>query len=214
MPKLGFTKQSEPILRGGVIETAQAPARTLAELREQVKDLVTKYGHERREEPFQLANAGLSHDYIDGKRAVAKGSRYELVAEAVTALAAERGVEFNAVGGMTMGADPIAVAVAVRTDAWWFSVRKEAKKHGKQKRIEGTELTADMKVLLVDDVITTGESTLSALDAVEAAGASVVLVTTLVDRSDMAGEALGRRGVAYEPLLTYASLGIDPVSRS
>ncbi len=171
-----------------------------------------KYGHERREEPFQLANAGLSHDYIDGKRAVAKGSRYELVAEAVAALAAERGVEFDAVGGMTMGADPIAVAVAVRTDTWWFSVRKEAKKHGKQKRIEGTELTADMKVLLVDDVITTGGSTLSALDAVEAAGASVVLVTTLVDRSDMAGEALGRRGVAYEPLLTYASLGIDPVS--
>ncbi|MBW3591946.1 MAG: hypothetical protein KY393_08915, partial [Actinobacteria bacterium] len=132
-----------------------------------------KYGHERREEPFQLANAGLSHDYIDGKRAIAKGSRYELVAEAVAALAAERGVEFDAVGGMTMGADPIAVAVAVRTDTWWFSVRKEVKKHGKQKRIEGTELTADMKVLLVDDVITTGGSTLSALDAVEAAGDDV-----------------------------------------
>ncbi|MEX2588451.1 MAG: orotate phosphoribosyltransferase [Actinomycetota bacterium] len=173
-----------------------------------------KFGHEWREEPFQLANAGLSHDYIDGKRAIAKGSRYQLVAEAIVAMAAERGVEFDAVGGMTMGADPIAVAVAVRTDAWWFSVRKEAKKHGKLKRIEGAELTEDTRVLLVDDVITTGGSTLSALDAVEEAGASVVLVTTLVDRSDMAGKALEARGVNYEPLLTYSSLGIEPVASS
>lgn len=172
-----------------------------------------RYGHEWREEPFQLANAGLSHDYIDGKRAIAKGSRYELVAEALVALTQQAGVEFDAVGGMTMGADPIAVAVAVRTDAWWFSVRKVAKKHGKQKRIEGTELTGDMRVLLVDDVITTGGSTLTALEAVQETGASVVFVTTLVDRSDMAGAALKSRGVAYEPLLNYQSLGIDPVSR-
>lgn len=170
-----------------------------------------KFGHEWREEPFQLANAGLSHDYIDGKRAIAKGSRYELVAEALVALTKQAGVEFDAVGGMTMGADPIAVAVAIRTDTWWFSVRKVAKAHGKQKRIEGTELTGDMRVLLVDDVITTGGSTLKALDTVQEAGASVVFVTTLVDRSDMAGDALRDRGVSYEPLLNYAGLGIEPV---
>lgn len=170
-----------------------------------------KYGHEWRDEPFQLANAGLSHDYIDGKRAIARGSRYRLVAQAIVALAAEHGVEFDAVGGMTMGADPIAVAVAMQTDTWWFSVRKEAKKHGRQKRIEGTELAPGHRVLLVDDVITTGGSTLKALDAVEEAGATVVLATTLVDRSEMAGSALEARGVRYEPLLNYASLGIDPV---
>lgn len=192
-------------------QPADGPRPDLAELRRQITTLIRKYGHERREQPFKLSSAGWSHDYIDGKKAIANGSHLRVVAQAIAELAAARGVMFEAVGGMTMGADSIAVAVALHLDVDWFSVRKESKRHGKQKRIEGCELAAGSRVLLVDDVVTSGRSILQALDVVEEAGANVVLATTLIDRGEMARAALRSRDVAYEPLLTYRDLGIEPV---
>ena len=192
----------------------RSPAMTAsaAELRTQVLDVVRRLGYVRREEAFQLSSGGWSHDYVDGKRALAGGAELRLAAEAVVATAAERGVAFDAVGGLTMGADPLSHAVAVVSGARWFSVRKEAKGHGRQRAVEGAELGAGVSVLLVEDVVTTGRSLLQALDAVEATGAGVVLAVTLLDRGEVARRTLADRGVAYAPLATYADLGIEPVA--
>ncbi|HWC10252.1 MAG TPA: hypothetical protein VG455_03425, partial [Acidimicrobiales bacterium] len=84
-----------------------------AELRREVLEVVRRLGYVRRDQAFQLSSGGWSHDYVDGKRALAGGAELRLAAEAVVATAAERGVAFDAVGGLTMGADPLAHAVAV-----------------------------------------------------------------------------------------------------
>lgn len=192
--------------------TRSVSARSLHQLRSELARVILDHGYERREEPFQLSSGGTSHDYIDAKRAIAKGSRFGLVAEAIQALAASHGVSFDAAGGMTMGADPIGVAVAMLMDVEWFSVRKTAKGHGRQRRIEGKEFSPGTTVLLVDDVITSGRSILDALDVLQQeAQARVVLATTLVDRGDDGRQAFAGRGVLYEPLLTYRDLGIEPV---
>ncbi len=185
--------------------------RPLPELRAEMAQVILDFGYERREQPFQLSSGGTSHDYIDAKRAIAKGSRFGLVAEAIAALARSHQVDFEAAGGMTMGADPIGVAVAMLTDTEWFSVRKASKGHGRQRRIEGKEFGPGVRVLLVDDVITSGRSILDALDALKEVDANVVMATTLVDRGNVARGAFVERGVLYEPLLTYKDLGIDPV---
>lgn len=183
----------------------------LGDLRSRLADLIRSRGYEYRAEPFHLSRAGLSHDYVDGKRAIAKGEYLELVAEAISELARARKVTFEAVGGLTLGADPIAVAVAIRNNAYWFSVRKEEKTHGMRKRIEGAELAPGTTVLLVDDVVTSGGSIIDALDALESVQANVVLTTTLIDRGNMARKALASRRLAYEPLLTFADIGINAV---
>jgi orotate phosphoribosyltransferase len=179
--------------------------------RARILELVRARGYVRREEPFQLSSGAWSHDYIDGKKAVGQGSDLAEVAAAIIDLAKEAGADFDAVGGLTMGADPFAHAVAVISGKRWFSVRKEQKAHGKQQLIEGAGVAPGEQVLLVDDVISTGASLLQALDAVEAAGASVVLATCLVDRGDAVSKALAGRGIDFRPLLTYRDLGIDPV---
>ena len=193
------------------MDSPEPAARRLAELRRQVAGMILKYGHQYSEEPFKLTSGGSSHDYIDAKLAIAQGSRLKIVGEAFKELAAVGNVAFDAVGGLTMGADPVALAVAVASDSAWFTVRKQAKEHGRGRRIEGAELTADSAVFLVDDVITSGRSILEALDALDAAGAKVVLASTLVDRGDAARKSLEHRGVNYEPLLTYSDLNIAPV---
>lgn len=191
--------------------SAEGTSVRLQELRRELTGLVKSYGHERREEPFKLSSAGWSHDYVDGKRAIAQGARLRLVGEAVVELARSLEIEFDAVGGMTMGADPIALAAAIAGDAQWFSVRKEAKKHGKQKRVEGAELAPGARVVLMEDVTTTGRSILDAMGALQEAGAVVVLATVLVDRGELTKPQFDERGIRFEPLLTYKDLEIDPV---
>ena len=132
-------------------------------------DLIRTRGYERREEPFKLASGQLSHDYIDGKFAVDTGERLAIVSRAVADLAAGHGIEFDAVGGLTMGADPLAHGVAMVTGKAWFSVRKEQKQRGREQWIEGTRLEPGTRVLLVDDVISTGGSTEMAFERVTAA---------------------------------------------
>ena len=114
-------------------------------------DLIRTRGHERRDEPFKLASGQLSHDYIDGKYAVDTGERLAIVSRAVAELAAASGIEFDAVGGLTMGADPLSHGVAMVTGKAWFSVRKEQKQRGREQWVEGTRLEPGTRVLLVDD---------------------------------------------------------------
>jgi orotate phosphoribosyltransferase len=179
--------------------------------RDDIVELVKSRGYEFREEQYELSSGELSHDYIDGKRAMSTPGAGRVVADAVLDLVSELGIEFDAIGGLTLGADSIAYAVYWASDKPWFIVRKEAKGHGKQRRIEGAELAAGTRVILVDDIVTTGKSILQGLDALEEVGADVVLAVTLVDRGEAARSALEARGVRYEPLATYRDLGIDPV---
>ena len=174
-------------------------------------DLIRTRGYEHRDEPFRLASGQLSHDYIDGKYAVDTGERLEIVSRAVADLAALNGIEFDAVGGLTMGADPLAHGVALVTGKAWFSVRKEQKQRGREQWIEGTRLAPGDRVLLVDDVISTGGSTAQAFDRVTAIGAVVTGVIPMVDRGDVAAKLFAGRGVPFAALVTYRDLGIEPV---
>lgn len=163
------------------------------------------------DEPVTLASGAMSRDFIDAKRALARGSDLTVACRAIIAAADERGIAFDAVGGMTMGADMFAHGVAMLADCGWFVVRKAPKDRGTRQQVEGSALGAGSRVLMVEDTITTGGSTLTALEVVRATGAEVVMVTALVDRGDAAAVAFADAGVTYAPLLTYRDVGIDPV---
>jgi orotate phosphoribosyltransferase len=174
-------------------------------------DLIRTRGYEHREEPFRLASGQLSHDYIDGKFAIDTGERLTIVSRAVAELAARTGIEFDAVGGLTMGADPLAHGIAMVTGSAWFSVRKEQKQRGREQWVEGTRLEPGTRVLLVDDVISTGGSTETALDRIAPLGVVVTGVIPMVDRGDVATKRFAKRNIPFAALVTYRDLGIAPV---
>ena len=183
-----------------------------AELRAVLTEVVRLRGYTRADEPFKLASGGTSYDYVDMRRAVANGADLALAAEAVIATLDESGIEFDTIGGMTMGADPVAHAVAMLADSSWFSVRKAEKDHGTRNRIEGNRVGADSLAVVFEDTISTGRSVLEALDVVLQSGATVVAAVTLLDRGEQAGREFAARNVAYIPLLTYRDLGIEPLN--
>jgi len=137
--------------------------------------------------------------YVDLRRITLDGAAAPLVGEVMLDLVAD--LEFDAVGGLTMGADPVAAAMlhaaharGQRLDA--FVVRKEGKAHGLQKQIEGPEV-AGRRVLAVEDTSTTGGSALTAVAALRAAGAEVVAVAVIVDRDTGAAEKVREAGLDY-----------------
>ena len=178
-------------------------------LRDQVCTIVKERGHLRLPEPVQLASGDWSRDFVDAKRALENGADLETACRAM--LEAVEGIEFDAVGGMTLGADQFAHVVAVLARRKWFVVRKAAKGRGTNKRVEGAEVGPGVKVLLVDDVVTTGTSILDAYEVVRELGATVTGAVTLLDRGDKARPQFEALGVRYVPVLTYRDLGIEPV---
>lgn len=174
-------------------------------------DLILERGYERREQAFQLSSGEWSHDYVDAKRAISDGKALELAGRALVELAEEAGASFDAVGGLTMGADALSHAVALLTGSKWFSVRKQTKSHGQRRLVEGAELRPGTRVYLLDDVISTGGSILQALDAVSGEGAEVSLAASLVDRGKTAKDRLAEKGVVFRSVFTYEDLKIDPV---
>ncbi len=162
-------------------------------------------------EPVRLASGVLSSDFIDGKLAVDDQDDLEFVGAAMCAAAAEAGVEFEAVGGLVLGAAPFAFAVAAAARCKWFLIRKEPKGRGTNRWLEGARLQPGMPVMLVEDVVTLGGSIRTAYERVQEEGATVVFATALVDRSDVARRYFAEVGVPYVPMLTYADLGIEPV---
>ncbi len=151
-----------------------------------------------------VLTSGRTAQYlIDAKRAILRRDGFMALADLVAAQAAAWGA--TAVGGMTMGADPIAcAALAGGADVKAFFVRKEAKPHGLSRRIEGPLLTAEDRCMLVEDVVTTGGSTIRALEALREEGHEVCGVLAICDRLAGGAEAItaAAGGAPYVALTT------------
>ena len=187
------------------------PPPSLADLQQTLVAIILAEGHLQLDEPVQLASGDWSRDFIDNKRAFARGSDLRLAGEGLVLLAAEEGWDFDAVGGLTLGADHFSHAVAMAADRAWFVVRKAAKERGTRRRVEGATLGPGVRVLVVDDVVTRGGSVLEAYHAVCETGAEVVGVTAMVDRGPATSAIFAGLGVPFRPLLTYRDLGIAAV---
>ena len=161
--------------------------------------------HER----VRLSSGQDADYYVDLRRVALSGRGAPLVGRVMLELTSD--LRYDAVGGLTLGADPVATAMlhaAANTgrplDA--FDVRKEGKAHGLQRRIEGPEVTG-RAVLAVEDTSTTGGSVLTAVDALREAGADVVAVAVLVERG--AAAAIAAAGLPYLAAYSLTDLGLD-----
>jgi orotate phosphoribosyltransferase len=159
---------------------------------------------------FVLKSGRRSTWFIDSKQTVCRPGGMLLVAEAVLDALPD---EATAIGGLTMGADPVAfvtagVAATRGRALKAFSVRKEAKGHGGGGRVAGALDPGD-KVVVTEDTVTRGTSLLEAVEAVRAAGAEVVLALAVVDRGGAARQLLGGEGVVFRALLGAPDLGFD-----
>ena len=153
--------------------------------------------------------------YVDAKRAILRPAGFGALGELIASYAREW--EATAVGGMTMGADaPACAALAGGADVKAFFVRKETKQHGLQRRVEGPPLEQGERCLIVEDVVTTGGSTVQAIEAVRAEGHDVCGVIAVLDRLAGGGEAIVRAadGAPYEPLVTIDDIYPDRPDRA
>ena len=138
-----------------------------------------------------LTSGATAQYYVDAKRAILRPAGFAALAELVAGYA--RAWEATAVGGLTMGADaPACAALAGGADVKAFFVRKEVKAHGLQRRVEGPPLEPGERCLIVEDVVTTGGSTVRAIEAVRAEGHDVCGVVAVLDRLAGGGEAIVR----------------------
>jgi orotate phosphoribosyltransferase len=152
---------------------------------------------------FVLTSGRTAEYLVDAKRAILLPAGFNALADLVAAQAREWGA--TAVGGMTMGADPIAcAALAGGADVKAFFVRKEVKQHGLSRRIEGPLLDADDRCMLVEDVVTTGGSTISALEALRDEGRQVCGVLAICDR--LAGGAEAIEEAAGAPFVALTTI--------
>jgi orotate phosphoribosyltransferase len=184
---------------------------TLTELQQQLLEIVREHGLLEWDQPRQLASGELSKFFIDGKAALSRGADLELACKALLELVEQAGIEFDAVGGLTLGADQFAHGAAIVGHKNWFVVRKVAKGRGTNRRIEGCDLGPGVRVLLVDDVVSSGGSIQEAYHAIAETKADIVAAVTLIDRGDVASAFFAAESVPYFPLLTYRMLGIPAV---
>jgi orotate phosphoribosyltransferase len=160
---------------------------------------------------FTLHSGEKSTAYVDGKLTTMVPQAMPLVGRAFLEKIRARGWTPDGVGGLTLGADPIAFAIARESlEAWQpisaFVVRKEPKKHGTQKFIEGLDFTEGKSVVILDDVCTKGDSTWQAITKAQDAGMHVLGAICLVDREQGATEMLAGKGIVLEHVFTLAEL--------
>ena len=164
---------------------------------------------------FVLASGRKSNLYIDARLTAMSPEGQLLIGRVGLATIETNGWEIDSVGGLTLGADPISYAIAhasaiaaegsKRKMVRSFTVRKEAKKYGAGKLIEGPFVSGD-RVLVIEDVVTTGGSALKAVEAVRSAGGEVVAVLALVDRQEGGREALEAKGLTVRCLVNAADI--------
>jgi orotate phosphoribosyltransferase len=177
----------------------------------EIVEIIRRKGLTRFDEPVQLSSGAVSEYFVDAKAALSHGADLEAACRAILDLDGVRNVSFDAVGGLTMGADQFAHVIAVLAGCEWFVVRKQPKGRGTNKVVEGAQIGPGTRVLLVEDAVTTGGSIQKAYDVVRGAGATVVAAVTLVDRGDVASAFFEARQIPYYPLITYRDLDIAPV---
>ena len=183
-------------------ETPQGLVERLLELA--LESGAIKYGD------FTLSSGKKSSYYFDGRLLSLDPEGTHLISQALLPILQEAGAE--AVGGTTLGADPIVAAVALASHLEGapvraFIVRKESKEHGTRQNIEGP-LSAGSKVAIVDDVCTTGGSLFHAIEAAEGAGCTVVKVLAVLDRQEGGSEEMRRRGYDFASLLEATPEGM------
>ncbi|MFZ5761346.1 MAG: orotate phosphoribosyltransferase [Thermodesulfobacteriota bacterium] len=165
-----------------------------------------------RKGKFKLSSGKESDFYIDGKQTTLSAEGGYLTGKLLLAMIRESGTKIEAVGGMTLGADPIVTAVSVvsfleKEPIPAFIVRKESKKHGTEAYLEGQQnIPAGATVALVEDVVTTGGTLIKVIDRVEAQGYRVGLIATIIDREEGGAEALAEKGYPLKSLFTRTSL--------
>lgn len=171
------------------------------ELARLVRELTVVHGQ------VMLSSGTTADYYVDLRRATLHHAASPLIGTLLRRLTSDW--DYDAVGGLTLGADPVATAMlhtgGAALDA--FVVRKDAKAHGMQRRIEGPDVTG-RRVLAVEDTSTTGGSVLTAVEALHEEGALVAGVATVVDRDTGAREAIEAAGLSYRSLLGLADLGL------
>lgn len=187
--------------------------RDLSELVTQLREVITRKGLRRLAEPVQLASGELSTDFVDCKAALCEGDDLALACQGILEALDEHQVSFDAIGGLTMGADQFAHGVAILASKRWFVVRKTPKGRGTDRLVEGAALVPGLRTVVVEDCVTTGGSIVAACHAVEDTGATVAAAITLVDRGDTASAFFAGQAVPYISILTYRDLGIAPVGR-
>src|SRR5690349_8257704 len=175
---------------------------TLAALRDHVLEHAVKRGE------FTLKSGATSSWFLDTKQTACRPEGIVLVADAMLDIIP---ADATAIGGLTMGADPIAFGVAAVAATRGrslrsFSVRKEAKDHGVTGRLAGALIPGD-RVVVTEDTVTRGTSIMEAVDVVEAFGAMPVAILVIVDRGGTCGAMAAERGIPFLPLLTAEDLG-------
>jgi len=186
----------------------------MREMQEQLKTLLLEKSVRTGE--FTLASGKKSDFYIDCRVTALDPRGAILIGKlgwrAVREKVKAENLGVVAIGGMTMGADPISLAVGIASATenpdemlQVFNIRKEPKGHGRGKQIEGNFKEGDV-VIVVDDVITTGGSTIQAIDAIERAGGKVKFALILVDREEGGREAIEARGVEVVSLFSRSAL--------
>jgi orotate phosphoribosyltransferase len=179
---------------------------TLDPARQALREHVLR--HSLKTGNFTLKSGASSTWFLDTKQTACRPDGVVLMADVALELISKDAV---AIGGLTMGADPVAYGIAAVAatrgiDLRSFSVRKEAKDHGVTGRIAGALQPGD-KVVITEDTVTRGTSIMEAVDAVVAFGAIPVLITVIVDRGGTCGAMAAERGIPFVPMLTALDLG-------
>lgn len=160
---------------------------------------------------FVLSSGKTSNYYLDGRIITLTPQGAYLAASIILEMI--KGEDIDAIGGPTLGADPIAGAIAClshikKIPLQTFIVRKTAKAHGMQRKIEGPALNKKSRVVLVDDVATTGKALIEAKAALEEIGVRVHKAIVIVDREEGAKENLSKAGIKLEPIFRIKDLGL------
>lgn len=183
--------------------------------RERLLELLVRHSFQQNADPiFTLASGRKSRYYINCKKTTFMPDAMPLLGglffERIKAVVRREGERIDAVGGLTLGADPIAYAIAYHSALQGmpiraFSVRKEPKDHGAQKWVEGFD-QAGARVAIIEDVVTTGASTLRAIEGALNAGFQIKAVLALVDRQEGGREELQKKGYVLESIYTTEDL--------
>jgi orotate phosphoribosyltransferase len=193
------------------VHDATALGRELERKRQRLIEILCETSFNYSAEPcFPLASGGLSKYYIDCKNALSDPEARELIGELI--IEKTRNLAFDSVAGLELGAVPIAMAVSdvayrkYNSKIQALIIRKQPKPHGLRKHIEG-RVTGAEHVLVVDDVITTGQSTISAIEKISGASLEVIGVVAIIDRQESHGrENIEALGVRFDALVTLEEL--------